>query len=162
MSVDTAHRLAGSTLEALRSLSTVNDVRTRAVDLAAMAYGASHLLRPCAVATGRDAAHIAKPLQVATKHELPITFRSGGTSLSGQAGTEGLLVDTRRYFRKVDVMDHGARVRSQPGTTVRSVNAHLAAHGTKLGPDPASAPVRWACHWLPGERTGTCLNYWRK
>ncbi|MBK5248605.1 MAG: FAD-binding oxidoreductase [Actinomycetales bacterium] len=134
-----AQPLTGSTLDALRAVSGEQDVRTRAVDLAAMAHDASHyLLYPRAVVTARDAAHVAELLRVAIEHALPVTFRSAGTSLSGQAGTEGLLVDTRRHFRRVEVLDDGARVRSQPGATVRSVNAVLARHRTKLGPDPAS------------------------
>ena len=68
----------------------------------------------------------------------PLTFRSGGTSLSGQAGTDGILVDTRRHFRDIEVLDGGARVRVGPGATVRQVNARLARYGRKLGPDPAS------------------------
>ena len=69
---------------------------------------------------------------------MPLTFRSGGTSLSGQGVTDGVLVDTRAAFRAVEVLDGGARVRVQPGATVRNVNARLARHGRKLGPDPAS------------------------
>ena len=67
-----------------------------------------------------------------------MTFRSGGTSLSGQSTTDGLLVDTRRHFQSIDVLDNGARVRVQPGATVRAVNSRLLQHGRKLGPDPAS------------------------
>ena len=67
-----------------------------------------------------------------------MTFRSGGTSLSGQASTDGILIDTRKAFRRIDVLDGGARVRAQPGATVRQVNARLARHGFRLGPDPAS------------------------
>lgn len=67
-----------------------------------------------------------------------MTFRSGGTSLSGQAQTDGVLIDTRRGFRGVEVLDSGRRVRCQPGATVRAVNAALAPYGRALGPDPAS------------------------
>ena len=38
----------------------------------------------------------------------------------------------------MEVLDRGARVRVQPGVTVRQVNARLAPHGRALGPDPAS------------------------
>ena len=69
---------------------------------------------------------------------MPLTFRSGGTSLSGQSVTDGLLVDVRRHFKAVEVLDGGARVRVQPGVTVRQLNARLAPYGRKFGPDPAS------------------------
>ena len=67
-----------------------------------------------------------------------LTFRSGGTSLSGQAVTDSVLVDVRKNFRDIEVLDEGARVRVRPGATVRQVNARLARHGRRLGPDPAS------------------------
>jgi D-lactate dehydrogenase len=69
---------------------------------------------------------------------VPLTFRGGGTSLSGQALSDSVLVDTRTDFQGVEVLDAGRRVRVQPGVTVRTVNAHLAPHRRRLGPDPAS------------------------
>ena len=65
-------------------------------------------------------------------------MRSGGSSLSGQGGGEGMLVDVRKHFRDIEVFNNGARVRVQPGATVRSVNNRLAFYVTKIGPDPAS------------------------
>ncbi|OIQ80511.1 putative FAD-linked oxidoreductase [mine drainage metagenome] len=49
-----------------------------------------------------------------------------------------MLVDVRRHFTGIEVLDDGARVRVEPGVTVRAVNARLARSGRKLGPDPAS------------------------
>ena len=86
----------------------------------------------------RDATEVGRLFATARRAGVPLTFRSGGTSLSGQAVTGGILADTRRHFRRVEVLDDGARVRVGPGATIRQVNARLAAHGRKLGPDPAS------------------------
>jgi D-lactate dehydrogenase len=69
---------------------------------------------------------------------MTLIFRSGGTSLSGQAVSDGLLVDTRKRFRGVTVLDSGMRVVCQRGATVRQVNVALARYHRKLGPDPAS------------------------
>lgn len=114
-------------------------VAARASDRLAFAHDASHyLLVPRAVVTPRDARQVAALLRAAAEHRLPLTFRSGGTSLSGQSATDGVLVDTRRNFRAIEVFDDGARVRVQPGATVRAVNARLARYGRGLGPDPAS------------------------
>lgn len=73
---------------------------------------------------------------------MPVSFRSGGTSLSGQASTEALLLDTRRNFRAIEILDDGQRVRVQPGATVRQVNARLAWHKRRLGPDRLRYPRR--------------------
>lgn len=115
------------------------DVLDRPLDLRARAHDASHyLLVPSAVAVPRDAAQVAEVMRACTRLGVPMTFRSGGTSLSGQGVTDHVLVDTRTGFRGVEVLDAGARVRVQPGITVRAVNARLAPHGRRLGPDPAS------------------------
>ncbi|UBU17104.1 FAD-binding and (Fe-S)-binding domain-containing protein [Nonomuraea gerenzanensis] len=109
--------------------------RTRASDRLGMAHDASHyLLTPQAVLVPESAEQVAALLRTG----LPLTFRSGGTSLSGQAVSEHLLVDTRRHFRSIEVLDAGERVRVQPGAVLRQVNARLAPYGRKLGPDPAS------------------------
>ena len=104
-----------------------------------LGHDASHFaLTPSVVATPADAAEVGRLFAVSAAHGVPMTFRSGGTSLSGQAVTDGILVDTRRHFRDIEILDGGARVRVGPGATVRQVNARLARLGRKLGPDPAS------------------------
>jgi D-lactate dehydrogenase len=114
-------------------------VKTRAIDLHANAHDASHvLLIPQAVVTAGNAAEVGGLLRASAAQGVPLTFRSGGTSLSGQAVTDGVLVDVRRNFRDIEVLDDGARVRVQPGVTVRALNARLARYGRKFGPDPAS------------------------
>ncbi|TYB40626.1 FAD-binding oxidoreductase [Micromonospora sp. AP08] len=114
-------------------------VATRAADRLRLAHDASHyLLHPSAVVTPADADQVAALLRHSRRTGTPLTFRSGGTSLSGQAVTDRLLVDTRRHFRDLDVLDDGRRVRVQPGVVLRQVNARLAPYGRKLGPDPAS------------------------
>ncbi len=114
-------------------------IRTRATDRLAVAHDASHVaMVPTAVAVPVDAAEVGRLLGVAARTGVPLAFRSGGTSLSGQASTGGILVDTRTHFRSVEVLDDGLRVRVGPGATVRAVNTRLARHGRKLGPDPAS------------------------
>lgn len=85
-----------------------------------------------------DASEVGALMRKATKHGFRLTFRSGGTSLSGQASTDGVLVDARRNIRSIEILNAGLKVRCQPGATVRQVNSRLARHQRKLGPDPAS------------------------
>jgi len=111
----------------------------RLVDRLRLAHDASHfLLHPAALATPTTVEQVRDLMRATARAGGVLTFRSGGTSLSGQAVTDGVLVDTRRYFRSVEVLDGGLRVRVQPGATLRQVNARLAPFGRKLGPDPAS------------------------
>jgi D-lactate dehydrogenase len=114
-------------------------VRSRPTDRLASAHDASHyLLTPRAVVVPSSVEEVASVLAATRRIGVPVTFRSGGTSLSGQAGTNGVLIDTRRGFRDIEVLDAGARVRTGPGVTVRAVNNRLIRHHRKLGPDPAS------------------------
>jgi len=117
----------------------VDLISTEAIDRYRLSSDASHFhLIPQGVAVARSAEMISTLFDVASKSQTSVTFRSGGTSLSGQAVSDAILVDTRRYFRSIEVLDGGTRVRVEPGATVRSVNARLLRYGRKLGPDPAS------------------------
>ncbi|WP_350270180.1 FAD-binding and (Fe-S)-binding domain-containing protein [Brevibacterium sp. CBA3109] len=119
--------------------AAVDEVGTRASDRLAAAHDASHyLLTPQAVVKPHNRDEVAALFAASQKSGVPMTFRSGGTSLSGQSVSDGVLVDTRRHFRDIEVLDDGARVRCGPGAVVRAVNARLLRHGRKLGPDPAS------------------------
>lgn len=124
--------VAGAVAEAAR-------IKTRAIDRVAYASDASHyLLTPDAVIVAESAEEVAGILRAASRAGSAVTFRSGGTSLSGQASGSGILVDVRERFRRIDVLDDGHRVRVQPGATVAQVNARLARYDRRLGPDPAS------------------------
>jgi len=126
-------------LDEMRAALGADRVSTAAIDTAAMAHDASHyLLSPRAIVSPHDVGEVAALLRIAGFHGAPVTFRSGGTSLSGQASTDGILVDTRRRFGGIEVLDQGLRVRCEPGATLRQVNARLLRHGRRLGPDPAS------------------------
>ena len=77
-------------------------------------------------------------LQLAGKHGVPVTFRAAGTSLSGQAVSDSLLIVLGEGWNRRDILDNGARIRLQPGVIGAQANAVLAPLGRKIGPDPAS------------------------
>ncbi len=105
----------------------------------AMAGDASHYaLTPTVVVRPETAAEVGQLFRISHDEKIGMTFRSGGTSLSGQGISSGLLIDTRRKFKEIEVLDEGMRVRVQPGATIKQVNIALAKFGRKLGPDPAS------------------------
>ncbi len=125
--------------ELAAALGSDTEVTTRALDRFAISVDASHYLAvPQALARPRTAAQVGLAMALAVRAGWPITLRGGGSSLSGQAMAKGLALDVRRHFRDIEVLDNGARVRTQPGATVRQVNSRLARYRYKLGPDPAS------------------------
>ena len=122
-----------------RELGSDQALSTRPIDRIKYAHDASHFLyTPQVVVEARSANDVAAAFRASAASGSPVVLRAGGTSLSGQAGGGGMLVDVRKHFRGVEVLDGGKRVRVQPGSTVRQVNAHLAPYGRKIGPDPAS------------------------
>src|SRR3954454_11136813 len=138
--------LAGGTPEPLRGelieLLGANRVLTRVIDLIRYASDASpYRLLPRAVVMARDADDISNVLAYGRRSGVPVTFRAGGTSLNGQSQTDGLLVDVRRHWSGVEVLDDGARARVKAGRVLGRANCLLAPHGRKLGPDPASTDI---------------------
>ena len=112
---------------------------TRTTDILSYSHDASHyLLKPKAIYTPETKEQLAEIFALATELGIGVTFRSGGTSLSGQATSDGFLVDTRKNFRGIKVDNQGEQVSVSPGATVRAVNTSLARYKRKLGPDPAS------------------------
>ena len=112
---------------------------TKAIDRLAMAPDASHYaLTPAEIARPTSVDDVVTLFHDARTRRRRLTFRAGGSSLSGQSVTDEILVDSRGGFRGIKVLDKGARVRVEPGATIRAVNARLARYGRKLGPDPAS------------------------
>src|SRR5215213_5226118 len=138
--------LASGTPEPLRSelidLLGADRVLTRVIDIVRYASDASpYRLLPKAVVMARDAGDVAAVLDYARASKVPLTFRAGGTSLNGQSQSDGILVDVRRHWSGVEVLDDGARVRLRPGTVLGHANRVLAPYGRKLGPDPASTDI---------------------
>jgi D-lactate dehydrogenase len=126
----------------LEALLGADRVLSRPGDLIRYASDASpYRLFPQAVVMARDAGDVAKVLAFGRDHGIPVTFRSGGTSLNGQGQSDGILVDVRRHFGGVRVEQDGARAVVKPGTVLGHANRVLAPHGAKLGPDPASTDV---------------------
>jgi D-lactate dehydrogenase len=105
----------------------------------AYARDASHyLLIPQSVASPKTATDVSALLKSHFASKVPLTFRSGGTSLSGQSLSDSVLMDSRKNFSKIDIKDGGMAITVQPGISVREINNRLKPYGYKFGPDPAS------------------------
>ncbi|WP_329123395.1 FAD-binding and (Fe-S)-binding domain-containing protein [Streptomyces sp. NBC_01353] len=126
--------------EELTALLGPGKVLSKVSDLVRYASDASpYRFVPQVVVVAEDIDDISAILSYAHGKGRGVVFRAAGTSLNGQAQGEDILVDVRRHWVGVEVLDDGARARIRPGTTVVRANAALARHGRVLGPDPASA-----------------------
>ncbi len=77
-------------------------------------------------------------LQLAQRDQVPVTFRAAGTSLSGQAISDSVLIVLGDNWNGREIRGNGTQIRLQPGVIGAQANAWLAPFGRKIGPDPAS------------------------
>jgi len=77
-------------------------------------------------------------LKLAQRDHVPVTFRAAGTSLSGQAISDSVLIVLGDNWNAREIRDQGMQIRLQPGVIGAQANAWLAPFGRKIGPDPAS------------------------
>jgi D-lactate dehydrogenase len=134
-------------------------VLTRPIDRIAYASDASfYRLIPRAVVRARTIQEIQALFRFSHAHRIPLTFRAAGTSLSGQAITDGILVEVARYWRKVTVEGGGKKVRVQPGVIGAHVNHALKAYRAKMGPDPASINACMMGGILANNSSGMCCG----
>ncbi len=77
-------------------------------------------------------------LKLANKYRVAVTFRAAGTSLSGQAISDSVLVRLGDGWRRFRIFDNATRISLQPGIIGSYANRLLAEFGKKIGPDPAS------------------------
>jgi D-lactate dehydrogenase len=109
--------------------------------LRTLAYGTDasfYRLIPKIVVRAETEAEVAAVLEAADRHDLAVTFRAAGTSLSGQAVSDSVLVVAGAGWNRYEILDGGNRIRLQPGVIGGHANRYLTPYGRKIGPDPAS------------------------
>ena len=114
-------------------------MKTREIDRLAWGTDAGfYRLLPKEVLMPADEAGVRGILARARTEKKFITFRAAGTSLSGQAITDSLLVVCGKKWERFEVLDGGSRIRLQPGIVGERVNEILRPYGRRFTPDPAS------------------------
>ncbi len=100
---------------------------------------ASHdRLEPAVVVIVNTEDEVRAVIAAARAEGLPLTFRAAGTSLSGQAITDGVLAVIGDGWRKLLVHEGAEHVTLGPANIVANVNKALKPFNRKIGPDPAS------------------------
>ena len=109
-------------------------------ELRTLAWGtdaSEYKLTPKAVLRASDEKEVSRVLEVASRLGLPVTFRAAGTSLSGQAISDSILLVAGKNWEKWQYHEDTS-VTLQPGIVGARVNQLLAPFGRHFGPDPAS------------------------
>ena len=146
-------------IELLKKIIPQNRIKARYIDLVSFAADAGfyHLL-PKAVVQPVTEEEIILLFQFSQQYAIPLVFRTGGTSLSGQSVTDGILVDLSQHWNKIKVEDNGDSVRVQPGITGAMVNAWLKKYNKKIGPDPSSISAAMMGGILSNNASGMCCG----
>ena len=143
----------------LESVLPAARIKARLIDVVSYASDAGfYYLRPRAVVQPVSEAEVAALFNFSRQHQIPLTFRAAGTSLSGQAISDGILVDLSQHWNQVVVEAAGERVRVQPGVIGATVNAHLKKYARKIGPDPASINSAMMGGILSNNASGMCCG----
>src|SRR5688572_30254091 len=102
--------------EGLKQILPEARIKTRLIDRVSYAADAGfyHLL-PQAIVQPVSEAEISALFNFSHTHKIPMVFRTGGTSLSGQSITDGILIDLSQYWNRMDIAEEGRLVRVQPG-----------------------------------------------
>ncbi|HRD67148.1 MAG TPA: FAD-binding and (Fe-S)-binding domain-containing protein [Candidatus Competibacter sp.] len=109
--------------------------------LRTLAYGTDaslYRLIPKLVVRVESEDEMRRILALAHRHGTPVTFRAAGTSLSGQAVTDSVLLQLGDGWRGWKIGPDAATITLQPGLIGGHANRYLAPYRRKIGPDPAS------------------------
>lgn len=110
-------------------------------ELEKLAYGTDasfYRLMPQIIIKANDENEIIAIIKTARECGISVTFRAAGTSLSGQAISDSVLVMLGPTWDGYEILEGGDKIRLQPGIIGARVNQFLAPYGKKIGPDPAS------------------------
>jgi len=115
-------------------------------------------LIPKIVIKAKNEEEVSMILRESSKLSIPVTFRAAGTSLSGQAISDSVLVIAGNHWKKYQIADNGLKIRLQPGLTGDRVNTLLAPYGRKIGPDPASINAAMIGGIAANNASGMCCG----
>lgn len=109
--------------------------------LSTLAFGTDasfYRLIPKLVVRVESEDEVVELLRLARRDNVSVTFRAAGTSLSGQAISDSVLIVLGDNWNAKEIRGQGTQIRLQPGVIGAQANAWLAPYGRKIGPDPAS------------------------
>ncbi|BBE19639.1 D-lactate dehydrogenase, Fe-S protein, FAD/FMN-containing [Aquipluma nitroreducens] len=115
-------------------------------------------LIPKIVIKAKNEEEVSFILKESSKLGIPVTFRAAGTSLSGQAISDSVLVIAGNHWTKFKIDSDGLKISLQPGLTGGKVNSLLARYGRKIGPDPASIDAAMIGGIAANNASGMCCG----
>ena len=142
-------------------LSFIPQTRIFTDPLHTIAYGTDasfYRLVPKIVIWVNSAEEVSKILKITSAASLPVVFRAAGTSLSGQAITDSILLVTSRDWKGIKVNKDMSHIILQPSVIGADANAYLLPYGKKIGPDPASIGAAMIGGIAANNASGMCCG----
>lgn len=113
---------------------------------------------PKVVVKAQNEAEILKLVRLANQCGTPITFRSAGSSLSGQCSCEDVLIVANDGFKRMEVIGNGEALRCDCGVIGSDANDMLKPFNRKIGPDPATITTALVGGILNNNSSGMCCG----
>ena len=129
--------------------------------LQTLAYGTDasfYRLIPKIVILVHNESEIIEVIKSAKLLDIALTFRAAGTSLSGQAISDSVLVVATHGWKNFELLDNNKKIKLEPGIIGSRANIFLAPHGLKIGPDPASIGAAMIGGIVANNASGMCCG----
>ncbi|PAF44260.1 FAD-binding and (Fe-S)-binding domain-containing protein [Helicobacter sp. 11S02596-1] len=101
---------------------------------------------------------IIKIYALAQKYNIPLTFRAAGSSLSGQACSDSVLVIASHCWENISISENADFIRLSCGVIGAKANDALKPYGKKIGPDPATLTTAMIGGILSNNSSGMCCG----
>lgn len=135
----TEHTQYDALLNELGTLISPKNIYTDALRTFAWGTDAGfYRMTPRAIVRSENEKQVAQIIKACRRHRVPYTFRAAGTSLSGQAISDSILIVAGKNWEGYTLAPDHDTIRMQPGLTGGRINRILAPYGRVLPPDPAS------------------------
>jgi D-lactate dehydrogenase len=129
--------------------------------LRTLAYGTDasfYRLIPRLVVRVQSEAEVVSTVRACASLDIPYTFRAAGTSLSGQALSDSVLIQLSRLWNGIHLDADGTKARLEPAALGGEANRALARFGQKIGPDPASIDSAMIAGIAANNASGMCCG----
>src|ERR1700687_4031415 len=145
-----------------RRLEDVTSEARIATDrLRTLSYGTDasfYRLIPRIVVTVESEAEVIGVMAACADAGATVTFRAAGTSLSGQAITDSVLIVLGEGWQGSSILEDGHLIALQPGIIGAEANRRLAPFARKIGPDRASIGAAMIGGIAANNASGMCCG----
>ncbi|HLQ45688.1 MAG TPA: FAD-binding oxidoreductase, partial [Planctomycetaceae bacterium] len=116
--------------------------------------GSWYQMQPLGVAFPKDRADVIALAKYAAERKIPLVPRGAGSSVTGGAIGNGLIVDCSRHLRNIEQIGPDT-VRVQAGVVLDDLNQVLRAQGRHFPPDPSNPAITTIGSMLATDAAGS-------